>query len=108
MSIEEAEYILTEIVINEPCINGYTYISANEINQAINKILEEKTKKQEIIKKLENNNIKEINRLNNIIKSKEQEIEEYKKRNNKKSNMKFKAIIKYIKKMEKPLFLLEN
>ena len=44
MTIEEAESILNEVVITEPSINSYTYISAEEINEAINKILEERNK----------------------------------------------------------------
>ena len=41
MSIEEAEYILSEAVISEPSIKSYTYISAEEINNAISRVLEE-------------------------------------------------------------------
>ena len=49
MSIEEAENILNEAVITEPSISSYTYISADEINEAINKILEQKNKLEKII-----------------------------------------------------------
>lgn len=105
MSIEEAEYILNEAVISEPSISSYTYISAEEINKAINAVLEELFTEKEKIRKLENNYIKEINELNNIINEKNYEIENYK-------NYIFKSketnIIKYIKKVGKPLFLLEN
>ncbi len=41
MSIEEAEFILTEAVIEQPSISSYTYISTEEINSAIDKILNE-------------------------------------------------------------------
>ena len=53
MSIEEAEYILNEVVIKEPSINSYTYISTEEINQAIDKLLEERLKDEKKIKELE-------------------------------------------------------
>ena len=67
MSIEEAEYILTEAVIEHPSINSYTYISAEEINIAINKILEEKLKNENKIKELENQIKEEKNKLERII-----------------------------------------
>jgi len=108
MSIEEAEDILNEAVISQPSISSYTYISAEEINRAINIILEERFMEKEKIKELEQNYIKEINRLNNIINEKNSEIETYKDIKNKKRKLDFKNIIKYIKKIGKPLFLLEN
>ena len=110
MSIEEAEYILNEAVIIQPSISSYTYISAEEINTAINTLLESRYIEKEEIKELENNYIKEINRLNNIINEKDEEIEKYKNLSKEKRivNFKFKNIIKYIKKIGKPLFLLEN
>lgn len=95
MSIEEAEYILNEVVITQPSINGYTYISAEEINGAINKLLEEKVKDEKRIKELE---IKMI--------EKEMDIEGDKVKRHKGKYMK--KLIKYIKKVVKPLFLLEN
>ena len=104
MSIEEAEYILNEAVIIEPSISSYTYISAEEINQAINVILEERYKEKQEKKKLENKYIEEINTLKDIINEKNKELENrYKKK-----KIIFKNIIKYIKKVGKPLFLLEN
>ena len=108
MSIEEAEYILNEAVISEPSISSYTYISAEEINQAINIILEERFLEKEKIKELENNYLKEINKLNNIINEKNKEIENYKSNIYIKKRTNIKNIIKYIKKVGKPLFLLEN
>lgn len=108
MSIEEAEYILNEAVISEPSISSYTYISAEEINQAINIILEERFLEKEKIKELENSYSKEINKLNNIIKEKNKEIDNYKSNIYIKKKTNIKNIIKYIKKVGKPLFLLEN
>ena len=110
MSIEEAEYILNEAVISQPSISSYTYISAEEINTAINTVLESRYIEKEKIKELENNYIKEINRLNNIINEKDDEIEKYKNLSKEKRiiKLKFRNIIKYIKKIGKPLFLLEN
>lgn len=108
MSIEEAEYILNEAVISEPSISSYTYISAEEINKAINIILEERFLEHEKIKELENNYIKEINRLTNTINEKNEEIENYKNQTYKKRKVNLKNIFKYIKKVGKPLFLLEN
>lgn len=105
MSIEEAEYILNEAVISEPSISSYTYISAEEINEAINAILKERFIEQERIKELENKYIKEINKLNKIINEKNYEINNYRTYMFKKKKI---NIIKYIKKVGKPLFLLEN
>ena len=81
MSIEEAENILNEAVITEPSISSYTYISAEEINEAINKILEEK------------------NKLEKLIVEKEINVEKYpvQTKNNKRINIK--RIIKYFKKV---------
>lgn len=106
MGIEEAEYILNEVVIDHPSIRGYNYISAEEINAAIEKILEEKTKEKIKLRELEEKIIQERNRLKNIIKEKERKIEELK--NKKYKSMHIKNVIKYIKKVVKPLFLLEN
>ena len=106
MSIEEAEYILTEAVIEHPSINSYTYISSKEINIAINRILEEKLKNENEIKVLENKIIEERNNFKDIIKEREIEIEELK--NRKYNSTYIKKIIKYIKKVVNPLFLLEN
>ena len=60
MSIEEATEILNNAVITEPSIKSYTYISAEEINLAIQKLMIELEEKQQEIKKLkkEKNNIK--------------------------------------------------
>ena len=60
MSIEEATEILNNAVITEPSIKSYTYISAEEINLAIQKLMIEMEEKQQEIKKLkkEKNNIK--------------------------------------------------
>jgi len=53
MTLEEAEYILSEVVIEEASVMSYNYISASEINEAINKILENKIKEEKKIKELE-------------------------------------------------------
>lgn len=60
MSIEEATEILNNAVTTEPSIKSYTYISAEEINLAIQKLMIELEEKQQEIKKLkkEKNNIK--------------------------------------------------
>lgn len=52
MSIEEAKAILNEIVITEPSIKSYNYVSAEEINLAIEKIMLEIDKKEQEIKSL--------------------------------------------------------
>ena len=52
MSIEEATEILNNAVIIEPSIKSYTYISAEEINLAIQKLMIELEEKQQEIKKL--------------------------------------------------------
>ena len=108
MSIEQAESILNEAVISEPSISSYTYISAEEINEAINIILEDRFLEKEKIKELENNYLEEINKLNNIINDQNKEIDIYKKSIYTKTKRIIKNIIKYIKKVGKPLFLLEN
>lgn len=77
MSIEEAEFILNEAVISEPSIKSYTYISAEEINQAIDKLLEERVKEQKRIKELENKIIEERNQFENIIRGKEFKTKRY-------------------------------
>ena len=71
MSIEEAENILNEAVITEPSISSYTYISADEINEAINKILEEKFKSQNRIKELENQILEQKNKIEKLTIEKE-------------------------------------
>ena len=107
MSIEEAEYILNEAVINQPSINSYTYISAEEINLAIDKILEERVANKNKIKELEKQIIEERIKLE-IIKEKEIEKYKYPDKVETKNNAILKNIIKYVKKTVKPLFLLEN
>ena len=62
MSIEEATEILNNAVITEPSIKSYTYISAEEINLAIQKLMIELEEKQQEIKKLK----KEKNNKTNI------------------------------------------
>ena len=55
MNIEEAKEILNEAVIIEPSIQGYIYISAEDINQAIDILLnalEEKENKIIMLNKL--------------------------------------------------------
>lgn len=106
MSIEEAEDILNEAVISEPSIKSYTYISAEEINIAINKILEECMNERVKIKELEVEIEQERNKLEEIIKEKNNE----KERNTPQiiKNIYIIRIFKYFKKVVKPLFLLEN
>jgi len=52
MSIEEAKEILNEAVITEPSIKSYNYISADEINMAIEKVIIEIEKKEQELKEL--------------------------------------------------------
>lgn len=106
MSIEEAEDILNEAVISEPSIKSYTYISAEEINTAINRILEECMNERVKIKELEVEIEQERNKLEKIIKEKNNE----KERNTPQiiKNIYIIRIFKYFKKVVKPLFLLEN
>ena len=55
LNIEEAKEILNEAVIVEPSIQGYIYISAEDINQAIDILLnalEEKENKITMLNKL--------------------------------------------------------
>lgn len=101
MSIEEAEYILNEVVITEPSINSYTYISTEEINQAIDKLLEKRLKDEKRIKELE----KENNELGIEIRKIELNIE--KNKNEKYKEKHINKVIKYIKKVVKPLFYLK-
>ena len=108
MSIEEAEYILNEAVINEPSINSYTYISADEINLAIDKILEERIKSENKIKELEEQLIEQKNKLEIVIKEKAIEKNKYPNKIETNDNILFKNIIKYVKKTVKPFFVLEN
>lgn len=52
MDIEKATEILEDAVITEPSIKSYAYISAEDINEAINMLLKELQHKEEIIKDL--------------------------------------------------------
>ena len=108
MSIEEAEYILTEAVIEHPSINSYTYISAEEINIAINKILEEKLKNENKIKELENQIKEEKNKLERIIEEYKIDKTKYPIYTLKNKSKYLKNVIKYIKKVLNQMFWLEN
>ena len=99
MSIEEAENILNEAVITEPSISSYTYISADEINEAINKILEEKLKSQNRIEELENQILEQKNKLEKIIQNKKINIKSYPVQTNTNRGMNINRIIKYFKKI---------
>lgn len=61
MNIEDARDILNEAIISEPSIESYIYISAEEINTAIETVLETLQEKEE-----------EIQRLNSVISNVEQ------------------------------------
>lgn len=52
MDIERATYILSEAVIDKPSIKSYEYIGAEEINDAIEILLEELERKQQKIEEL--------------------------------------------------------
>ena len=108
MSIEEAEYILNEAVIEEPSVSSYTYISAEDINQAINKMLEVKENNEKKIKELEEDIIREKNKLKNIIKEKELKNSKYPFLIYKNKLIYLRKAVGYLKKVVKPLFLLEN
>ena len=54
MDIEQATYILSEAVIEEPSIKSYEYIGADEINKAVEVLLEELEKREQKIKELNN------------------------------------------------------
>ena len=99
MSIEEAENILNEAVITEPSISSYTYISAEEINKAINKILEEKIKNQNRIKELEFEILEQKNKLEKLIIKKEINPNMYPVQTQKNKRINIKRIIKYFKKI---------
>lgn len=99
MSIEEAENILNEAVITEPSISSYTYISADEINEAINKILEEKLKSQNKIKELEAQIIEQNNKLEKLILEKEIQKNNYPICVSTNRKMHFKRIIGYMRKI---------
>lgn len=99
MSIEEAENILNEAVITEPSISSYTYISADEINEAINKILEEKLKSQNRIKELEHEILEQKNKMEKLMIEKEINPNNYPVKIHTNRRMKIKRIIKYLKKV---------
>lgn len=107
MSIEEAEYILNEAVISEPSIKSYTYISAEEINNAISKVLEEKENEKNKVKELEyeiainKKTIEELMKQKNIIKIEKNTPTIL-------GNIYITKLFNYLKKVVKPLFLLEN
>ena len=99
MSIEEAENILNEAVITEPSISSYTYISADEINEAINKILEEKLKSKNRIKELEDQIIEQKNKLEKLILEKETQKNNYPICVQTNRKIHFKRIIGYMRKI---------
>ena len=99
MSIEEAENILNEAVITEPSISSYTYISADEINEAIDKILEEKLKSQNRIKELEYEILEQKNKLEKLIIEKEIDPNNYPVQTHKNRRINIKRIIKCFKKV---------
>lgn len=106
MSIEEAEIILNEAVISEPSINGYTYISAEEINQAIDKMLEERLREEKRIKELESIVLEQRKEMENIMKIRKTEKESYKPQIF--TNIYLSEYIYKIKKSANTAFLLEN
>ena len=106
MSIEEAEYILNEAVISEPSIDGYTYISAEEINQAIDKMLEERLRAEKRIRELESIVLEQRKEMENIIKTRKIEKESYKPQIF--TNIYLSEYINKIKKSGISTFLLEN
>ena len=106
MSIEEAEIILNEAVLSEPSINGYTYISAEEINQAIDKMLEERLREEKRIKELESIVLEQRKEMENIMKIRKTEKESYKSQIF--TNMYLSEYINKIKKSANTAFLLEN
>lgn len=108
MSIEEAEDILNEAVIEHPSVSSYTYISAEEIKRAINKMLEERIKDEKKIKELEENIIQERNQFKEIIIKQKLEKTQYPSQTHKNKNIYLRKVVKYIKKVVKPHFLLEN
>ena len=63
MSIEEAKEILNNAVITEPSIKSYIYISAEEINSAIEKLISELENKEQEIKKLREDKNKNQKRI---------------------------------------------
>lgn len=96
MNIKEAEYILNEVVIDYPSVRSYNYISAEEINTAIEKVLEEMSKERMQIKQLEKEIKEEKAKFEEIIRKKE--IEELE---NKKSKISYiDKVIKYLKKRQ--------
>ena len=64
MDIEEAIYILSEAVIDKPSIKSYEYIGAEEINMAVEVLLEELEKKEQKIKELNNLLYEQMNTKN--------------------------------------------
>ena len=106
MSIEEAEYILNEAVISEPSIKSYTYISAEEINNAISRVLEENENEKNKIKELEyeiaidKKTIQELTKKENIDREKNTPIIL--------GNIYLTKLFNYLKKVVKPLFLLNR
>ena len=61
MDLEEANFILNQLSISQPCINGYMCITADQIDEAVDVINKELELKNFRIKQLE----KELNKVNN-------------------------------------------
>ncbi len=62
MDIEDAREILNEAIISEPSTKSYIYISADDINMAIQKVLKTLQEKEAEIEKL-NSVISEIEQI---------------------------------------------
>ena len=60
MKLEKAKEILNEVVVTQPCIESYNYISAEDINQSIEVLLYELEKKEQELKNLDFRKNKEI------------------------------------------------
>lgn len=53
MDLEEAYFILEQVTISKPCLNGYTYISVEQFDEAIHIVDEELKNRMLKIQELE-------------------------------------------------------
>lgn len=53
MDLEEAYFILDQVAISKPCLNGYTYISVEQFDEAIHIVNEELQNRMLKIQELE-------------------------------------------------------
>lgn len=84
MKLEEANFILNQVSLTHPCINGYMCITGDQIDEAVETFNTELEAKDSIIKQLKNEikRLRSIKNINNVIKYDRKMKEYFKKARN--------------------------